>query len=242
LGGLNAWPVSNEKISLEYKVKRLLQGSLLPAEQAHIYWNGTFSETEKAALLKVPLPGALLDILLQLRARLPGDGIAPFLEFDQRYYLPDDILVKSDRISMAHSVEARPPFLDHRIIEFAATIPTKFKIRGDNQKYVLKELMKPKLKSPITQRKKVGFDIPTHEWFRGPLRSLLMETLESAQIEHAGLFNFDAIDRLTKLHMSRKINAGYHLWGLMTLFLWMKRWNVQSAPIHQSGRQVLTIG
>jgi asparagine synthase (glutamine-hydrolysing) len=242
LRGLNAWPVSNEKISLEYKLKRLLQGSLLPAEQAHIYWNGTFSETEKAALVKVPLPGALLDILSQLRARLPGDGVAPFLECDQRYYLPDDILVKSDRISMAHSVEVRPPFLDHRIIEFAASIPTKLKIRGDNQKYVLKELMRPKLRASVTQRKKVGFDIPAHEWFRGPLRGLLTETLEFAQTEHADLFNFDAIDRLTTLHMSRSINVGYHLWGLMTLFLWMKRWNVQSAAIPQSSSQALMIG
>ncbi|MGD0443889.1 MAG: asparagine synthase (glutamine-hydrolyzing) [Edaphobacter sp.] len=242
LRGLNRLPVSNEKISLEYKLKRLLQGSLLPAEQAHVYWNGTFSESEKAALMKAPLPGALLDILLQLQARVPGDGIAPFLEFDQRYYLPDDILVKSDRISMAHSVEVRPPFLDHRIIEFAASLPTKLKIHGDNQKYVLKELMKPKLRSPIAQRKKVGFDIPAHEWFRGPLRGMLMETLEIARTDHADLFNFDAIDRLIELHMSRKINVGYHLWGLMTLFLWMKQWNVQSAPVRQSNRQAIMIG
>lgn len=242
LRALEAWPASNEKISLEYKVKRLLKGSLLPAEQAHLYWNGTFSEGEKADLLKVPLPGALLDLLSPLQARLPGDGIAPFLEFDQRYFLPDDILVKSDRISMAHSVEVRPPFLDHRIIEFAATIPTTLKIRGDRQKYVLKELMKSKLKSPITQRKKVGFDIPAHEWFRGPLRDLLMETLEYGKAEHSDLFDFDAIDDLTRLHMNRTVNVGYHLWGLMTLFLWMKRWNVQSAPMHQSSRQVLAIG
>jgi asparagine synthase (glutamine-hydrolysing) len=102
--------------------------------------------------------------------------------------------------------------------------------------------MKPKLKSPITQRKKVGFDIPAHEWFRGPLRGMLMETLEIARTDHADLFNFEAIDRLTKLHMSRKINVGYHLWGLMTLFLWMKQWKVQSAPIYQSRRQTIMIG
>ena len=242
LRGMNSWPISNEKISLEYKVRRLLQGSLLPAEQAHVYWNGTFSETEKATLIKSPLPGALLDLLLPLQERLPGDGIAPFLEFDQKYFLPDDILVKSDRISMAHSVEVRPPFLDHRIIEFAANLPTKFKIRGDNQKYVLKELMRPKLKSPITQRKKVGFDIPAHEWFRGPLRDLLTETLKSARTDHAGVFNFDAIDRLIELHMTRKINVGYHLWGLMTLFLWIKQWKVQSVPVHQSSGQAILIG
>jgi asparagine synthase (glutamine-hydrolysing) len=102
--------------------------------------------------------------------------------------------------------------------------------------------MGSKLRSPIAQRKKVGFDIPAHEWFRGPLRGMLMETLEIARTDHADLFNFEAIDSLIKLHMSQKINVGYHLWGLMTLFLWMKRWNVQSAPIHQSHGQVLTIG
>ena len=80
----------------------------------------------KTAIAQDPLTGSLLDILSPLAARLPGDGLAPYLEFDQQYYLPDDILVKSDRMSMAHSVEVRPPFLDHRIIEFAATLPTVF--------------------------------------------------------------------------------------------------------------------
>ncbi len=71
----------------------------MPAEQAHVYWNGTFSEQEKAGLVTVPLPGSLLDILAELQAKAPGDGIAPFLAFDQKYYLADDILVKSDRMS-----------------------------------------------------------------------------------------------------------------------------------------------
>ncbi|MCL2659992.1 MAG: asparagine synthase C-terminal domain-containing protein, partial [Acidobacteriaceae bacterium] len=242
LRAMSAWPASNEKISLEYKIKRMLEGSLLPAERAHVYWNGTFSEDEKKSLVKTPLPGSLLDILSALRATLPGDGIAPYLEFDQQYYLADDILVKSDRISMAHSVEVRPPFLDHRILEFAASVPSELKIRGDYQKRVLKELMKPRLKAPITQRKKVGFDIPAHEWFRGPLRALLTETLEWARAAHGGLFDFGEIDRLTKLHMSRSVNVGYHLWGLMTLFLWMKQWNVQSAPVSQLSKEALLVG
>ncbi|MGA7107443.1 MAG: asparagine synthase (glutamine-hydrolyzing), partial [Terracidiphilus sp.] len=194
---LRAWPGSNEKISLEYKVKRLLQGSLLPAEQGHVYWNGTFAQSEKHELLKTPLTGSFLDILSPLASRLPGDGISPFLEFDQNYYLPDDILVKSDRMSMAHSLEVRPPFLDHRIIEFAATLPASLKIRGTEQKYVLRELMKPILTSSITQRAKVGFDIPTHEWFRGTLRNLLMETLDFAESEYSDLFRFDTIRNLT---------------------------------------------
>jgi len=242
LRGVNAWPVSNDKISFEYKLKRLLQGTLLPPEQAHIYWNGTFSETEKAALVREPLPGAFSDVLSTLRRALPGDGVAPYLAFDQRYYLADDILVKSDRISMAHAVEVRPPFLDHRILEFAAGIPTEMKIRGSVQKYVLKELMKSKLKVPIAQRKKVGFDIPTHDWFRGPLRGLLLETLESAKAEYAEVFDFDAIQELTRLHMNSAINVGYHLWGLMTLFLWMKRWSVRPAPVRRLGEVTLAVG
>ncbi len=238
---LHAWPASNEKISLEYKLKRLLQGSLLPAEQSHIYWNGTFSEPEKTGLLNVRCPQAFLDCLSSLRASLPGDGISPFLEFDQRTYLPDDILVKSDRMSMAHAVEVRPPFLDHRILEFAASIPAKLKICGDRQKYVLKELMQSRLPLSVTQRKKVGFDIPAHEWFRGPLHGLLLETLASAQAEHAELFSFETIYNLMRQHMDRSINIGYHLWGLMTLFLWMARWNISSAVSQSPKRQMSAI-
>ncbi len=140
---MRLWPASNEKISFEYKVKRLLQGSLMTPQRAHVYWNGTFSDKEKAALMRVPLPQTLTrGILARLGASLPGDGIAPFIEFDQEYYLADDILVKSDRMSMAHAVEVRPPFLDHRIIEFAATLPAEFKIDGSRQKVVLKDLMR----------------------------------------------------------------------------------------------------
>jgi len=242
LQALRLWPASNEKISLEYKLKRMLQGSLLPAEQAHVFWNGTFSETEKAGLVTTPLPGSLLDLLAELKATLPGDGMAPFLAFDQNYYLADDILVKSDRMSMAHSVEVRPPFLDHRIIEFAATVPSDLKVRGNRQKFLLKELMRPHLTSSITQRKKIGFDIPAHEWFRGPLRRLLMDTLEWAQAEHGELFRFGSIWSIVEQHMDRNLNAGYHLWGLMTLFLWMKRWDISSAPRELSRAQAVSVG
>ncbi len=251
LQALRFWPASNEKISLEYKMKRLLQGSLMTPQRAHVYWNGTFSEMEKAALMRVPLPETLTnDILARLAAGLPGDGVAPFLEFDQQYYLADDILVKSDRMSMAHAVEVRPPFLDHRIVEFAATLPTNFKIDGSRQKVVLKDLMLPKLPVSVTRRSKIGFDIPAHEWFRGPLRSLLIETISAAEVEHSDLFHFEAIRNYTQLHLDRKINVGYHLWGLLVLFLWMKRWNVQSSPSpiastmsknEKPGRQVLAV-
>ncbi len=231
LKGLRHWPVSDEKISLEYKLKRFLEGSLLPPEQAHIHWNGTFSETAKASLLRRPLPHAMGDILAELASGLEsGDGLQPFLAFDQQYYLADDILVKSDRMSMAHSVEVRPPFLDHRIVEFAATLPDALKVHGSRQKVILKELMKSKLPSSILNRKKVGFDIPAHEWLRGSLRPLLVATLKEGISEHAELFRAETIENYLRLHLERRANLGYHLWGLMILFLWLKQWRIQSTP------------
>jgi asparagine synthase (glutamine-hydrolysing) len=241
LRSLKFWPTSDEKISLEYKIKRLLQGSLMPPEQGHVYWNGTFSEEEKSTLMRVPLPGAFTRLLTGLKDTLPGDGVSPFLEFDQSYYLPDDILVKSDRMSMAHAVEVRPPFLDHRIVEFASALPINLKIRGARQKYLLKELMKSRLPTSITQRKKIGFDIPAHEWLRGTLRSMMTETLTSAEAEHSEVFCFETIRNYMELHLKRRINVGYHLWGLVILFLWMKRWNIQSAPSLLSRRQTFAV-
>jgi asparagine synthase (glutamine-hydrolysing) len=156
------------------------------------------------------------------------DKLASYLWFDQKYFLADDILVKSDRMSMAHSVEVRPPFLDHRIVEFAATLPEALKIRGSCQKFVLKELMKGKLPPSIPLRKKVGFDIPTHEWLRGPLRSLLMETIFTGASQHDELFQPRILETYVKRHLERRANYGYHLWGLMLLFLWMKKWRIQA--------------
>lgn len=220
-------PVSDEKIGWEYKVKRFLEGSLLPPARAHVYWNGTFSDADRRQLLKVPDSRALDKIL-----RTPpshGDPLRAHLWFDQMYYLPDDILMKVDRMSMAHSIEVRPPFLDHRLIEFANALPSRLKMNGANQKVVLKALMRSKLPPAITQRKKIGLDIPAHEWLRGPLRPLLIETLQAAKQDFGDLFEQAQIDRFLQLHLSRRANVGYHLWGLMILLLWMKKWRIQIA-------------
>ncbi|MFZ3216033.1 MAG: asparagine synthase (glutamine-hydrolyzing) [Candidatus Acidiferrales bacterium] len=225
------WPVSDDKISFEYKLKRFLEGSLMAPERAHAFWNGTFSDAGKRSLLQTPLPPALDAILAELRAKLnSADPLAPYLWFDQKYYLPGDILTKVDRISMAHSVEVRPPFLDHRIVEFAATLPASLKIRGSRQKFILKQLMQDKLPPAVLQRKKVGFDIPAHQWLRGPLRSLLTDTVNAGLAEHPGLFQSKAVQSLLQAHMERRANFGYHLWGLLILFLWMKEWRIQATP------------
>jgi asparagine synthase (glutamine-hydrolysing) len=230
LDAAHRWPVSDEKIGLEYKVKRFLEGSLMSPQRAHVYWNGTFADQEKSRL-QLSNPGSLDLLLEELRQAIsPTDDLAGYLWFDQKYYLPDDILTKVDRMSMAHSMEVRPPFLDHRIVEFAATLPAGLKIRGSRQKVILKELMKDKLPSSVLRRKKIGFDIPAHEWIRGPLRSLVVDTLMSGAANHSELFRPEVIEEYLRLHLDRRANVGYNLWGLMVLFLWMEKWRVQSTP------------
>src|SRR5262249_2055359 len=156
-----------------------------------------------------------------------GPGLQRFLDFDQRFYLADDILYKVDRMSMAHSLEARPPFLDPRIVDFAAGLPDRYKLRDGYSKYVLRMMMRDKLPQSILDGPKIGFDIPVHDWFRGVLQGLLLETLSEKNIRATGLFRWRAIERLLSAHMERRANLGYDLWGLLVLLLWMKQWNIE---------------
>ncbi len=229
LWGAQHLPVSDEKIGFEYKLKRFLGGSLLSPDEAHFYWNGTFSQSEQRQLgLQSPT-----ESLESLCAALPGlppqkQLLNRYLFVDQHYYLPDDILYKCDRMSMAHSLEVRPPFLDHRLVDFAASLPAHLKIKGGTTKRVLRELVSKKLPPEIMNRPKEGLDIPAHEWLRDSLRPLVMETLGAESVKQAGLFSPAAIRSILDRHMSRKENLGYHIWGLLTLHLWAKRWKIET--------------
>ena len=240
LSAANLLPVSDDKISFEYKVKRFLQGSLMDPGKAHLFWNGTFSDDDKQELFRYPDTRPIEGMLRDLRA---GRGLDRFLEFDQRYYLADDILYKVDRISMAHSLEVRPPFLDDRIVNFANRLPDDFKLRGPESKYILRRLMRDKLPRSVLHRPKIGFDIPIHEWFRGVLRPLLLQTLTEEAVVASGLFHWPYVRRLLHDHLQRRANLGYHLWGLLVLFIWMKRWNIETA-IEEStvGNPLLAVG
>ena len=222
--GVRWLPVSDDKISFEYKLKRFLEGSLLSPRMAHIFWNGTFTEAEKQQLFRFADKRPMAAYLDRMRT---GGDLQSYLDFDQRYYLPDDILYKVDRISMAHSLEVRPPFLDTRIVDFAASLPDEFKLRGSTSKYVLRYLMRGRLPASVLQRPKIGFDIPVHDWFRGVLRPLLLDTLSEEAVSASRLFRWSAMDGLLRQHLERKANVGYHLWGLLVLFLWMRKWKVE---------------
>ena len=217
-------PVQDGRISFEYKAKRFFEGCLLSPELAHIFWNGTNSERERQALYLFANSQRLHGWVSHMRR---GGGLQRYLDFDQRYYLADDILYKVDRMSMAHALEVRPPFLDPRIVDFAACLPDNFKLNRRTSKYVLRRLMADKLPAHVLHRSKMGFDIPVHDWFRGPLRRLLLDTLSRDAVEASGLFRWAAVQNLIQRHLDRRENAGYQLWGLMVLLMWMKRWNIE---------------
>ena len=225
-------PVSDDKISFEYKLKRFLEGSLLDPTEAHLFWNGTFAASEKRHLLSFSKPDTHYHCARNINA---PNGLTRWLWLDQLNYLPDDILYKCDRMSMAHSLEVRPPFLDHRLVEFAARLPEHLKVNGSKLKYVLRELMRDKLPQSILQRKKQGFDIPAHHWLRTKLKPLLLDTVTRQAVEATGLMRWPAVEQILNAHLTKKANYGYHLWGLLILFLWIKRWNIQ--PANQSKTQ-----
>jgi len=196
-----------------------------------VFWNGGFAEQEKSQLLLESNEQPMRQLLEQIPAR---DGLNRYLEFDLQYYLADDILCKLDRMSMAHSLEVRPPFLDHRICEFALSLPEQSKIRRSQLKFVLRELMRGRLPQSILRRKKVGFDIPAHEWLRGVLKPLLLDTLRKDAVEGTGLFRWHGVERILKDHMDRRANWGYQLWSLMILLLWDQKWRMHAVPSSSS--------
>lgn len=228
------WPVSDRKLSFEYKLKRFWHGSMLTPEEAHVFWNGGFREGEKRELFPRSDAGAIRRLLQHMPAE---SGLSRYLRFDLNFYLPDDILCKVDRMSMAHSLEVRPPFLDHRICEFALSLPEELKIRRSRLKFVLRELMATKLPRSILTRKKVGFDIPAHAWLRGALKPLLLDTVTKEAVEATGLFAWPAVERILDDHLARRRNWGYHLWGLMTLLLWARKWKITGASSSYSSPQ-----
>ena len=138
-------------------------------------------------------------------------------------YLPNDLLVKVDIATMAVSLEARSPFLDQHVIEFANSLPEKFKVRGTTTKYLLKRMLKPILPAEILNRRKMGFGVPIGHWFRGKLEPFLRETLLSDKALNRGLFKPDAVKQLVELHTRGERDSAHKLWTLLMLELWFRR-------------------
>ncbi|MGI9861260.1 asparagine synthase (glutamine-hydrolyzing) [Moorella naiadis] len=205
--------------------KNFLRRAALPVEAWYRGVGFTFSEEEKAGLygpaLGREVQGSFFEN--QLANYFQGQGetetLAKMLYFDIKYWLADDTLIKSDKLTMARSLELRVPFLDHRVVEFAAALPAYFKVRGNSLKYILRKATAALLPAAILQRQKLGFTAPITVWVNGELHSFAVNLLTSPQFRERHYFRQEDIDRLlqdTRPHPAR----GRQIFALMVLELW----------------------
>ena len=173
-----------------------LMGKYLPESQ----YEKTFSETEDWPLL----------------SRL--------MRVDQRTYLPDAMLTKVDRASMAVSLEVRVPLLDHRVVEYTAKLPDSLKYRNGTGKFLLKRLLGQYLPAHLIERPKMGFGVPIDRWFRKELKDLLLDYLSTERLKKEGLFDHILVENRLKEHLSGQINHQYRLWALLMWEMWRERW------------------
>jgi asparagine synthase (glutamine-hydrolysing) len=158
-------------------------------------------------------------------ARKDGDDALPLLlNVNFRTYLSQDLLVKTDRASMGASLEARPPFLDHQLVQFAQRIPASLKLKRGVSKYILKKAARGLIPDSIIDRKKHGFGVPIGAWLRGDLASYARDALLGDRAARRGIFDLDAIRKMVETHQSGHADLGQSLWTLLTFELWMRRY------------------
>lgn len=221
------WPVSHHKISLDYKLKQFLKGSLLDYHQAHYFWRQIFSDQEKFDLLKADARSHILQhnpfhsVLNHYNPVLECHPLDQSSYLDMKTWMVDDILVKVDRLSMAHSLEVRAPFLNHHLVEFAASLPVHWKMNFFQKKHLLKLSQAQNLPKSILHRSKKGFNAPISPWFSGKLYHQVQDSLFS----NAYLKEWiepKAMENLWKEHTSGRKDNGFKLFGLLCLGLWLE--------------------
>jgi asparagine synthase (glutamine-hydrolysing) len=221
---VRSWPESTAYNDLARRLKRFVGSAALPLPERYLEWVGIF----KPDVLRHLIADAVeIDPLDHFRGyftgRSDGDPVAELLGVNLSSYLPGDLLVKTDRMTMANSLEARCPFLDHCLLEYASGMPSALKLKGMTTKYVLKRALETILPSEIIWRKKHGFGVPIGRWFRAGLKDFLCDYLLSSTALGRGYFDEQALRRLVGAHMSGECDHGQRLWALLTLEIWHRQ-------------------
>jgi asparagine synthase (glutamine-hydrolysing) len=219
-------PSSDAKVSFDYKAKRFARGAGLPPLERHHAWKEIFSPQQRAELLGPADAGwDPVDLYRERYAETAGaEPLARLQDVDLGIYLVDDLLVKTDRAGMAHSLELRVPFLDTEVAGFALGLATPLKVRGLAKKRLLRRALAPLLPKEVLRGPKQGFSIPVAAWLRGPLRELARETLSPATLERQGLLDPAAANAVLERHCAGEEDLSRQLWGLMAVTLWFDRY------------------
>lgn len=223
-------PDSIESKSKLRRLKRFTEAAFLPAYRRYARWVGIFNDSLKKEIYSAGFAKNLnsFDSVNLIRPFFdhngPEAGLDAFLNTDVHTYLPDDLLVKVDILSMANALECRSPFLDHKLMEFAARLPVRYKLKGSIRKYILKKAVENELvpKKNI-YREKMGFGMPIGRWLRGENKDFLKETLLGGSFLKRGYFNPKAIKFLVEEHIQGRKDYSFNLWALLMLELWHQR-------------------
>ncbi|HEX9621450.1 MAG TPA: asparagine synthase (glutamine-hydrolyzing) [Polyangiaceae bacterium] len=227
--GATRLPVRDGKVPLTYKLMRFLRAADLPARDAHFTYNGTWLPAEVVHFLTPERRTAEPE--LGKRHGLPATPDLRELQIaDCEDYLPNDILTKVDRMTMAHGLEARAPLLLPEVADYGIALPDRFKVSDfGSPKRVLRRLVRRRQSKETANARKQGFSIPVHRWLRGPLRPLCEELLSERRIDALGVLSSRAVTAAKRSHMEGKAQLGFELWGLMVLSEWY-RVRVETPP------------
>lgn len=223
---INALPPTEKKKGLINRAKRFIEGARLPAHLQHVRWMIFLQQAEKELLYSKDFRNGLngydaFGFIEEYFAQVTSNDPLDQQEYvDIKTYLVDDILVKVDRMSMANSLEARVPFLDYRFVEFAATIPSDFRLRGKRTKYILKSALRDELPLKIIERGKEGFSIPIKNWLKAELKPMMMSVLSEQNIKDKGFFDPLFVSRLVDEHIQGQENHSHRLWALIVFHMW----------------------
>ncbi len=226
-------PPAGRKKGAWNKLQRFLQGLEFRPENRHFRWMMFLSPREKRSLYSSEFKqrlGGIEDIcemspFREIFERLPDfDPVNGELYLDLKTYLADDIMVKVDRMSMAPSLEAREPLLDHKLIEFVFSLPGKMKVRGLETKWIFKKTMERLLPRENIYRPKEGFSIPIKHWLRRELRDLMLDTLNEKRLREGGLFNPLTVGRMINAHLKGRKNYSHQLWALLVFEIWKQNY------------------
>ncbi len=223
-------PSSSVKASLDYRAKRFARAAHLPPLERHHGWKEIFSPELRAELTGRRNGFDPVDVYRERFAETEGaELLARLQDVDRAVYLVDDLLVKTDRASMAHSLEARVPFCDPFVASFAHTLPTRLKVRGLRKKLLLRRAAAPLLPRSIVYGRKRGFSIPAAAWLRGELEPFARETLSAEALRRQGFFDPRRVESLIDDHVSRREDRSRQLWGLLAFTLWYEH-HVERTP------------
>jgi len=218
-------PVSHDKLSLDFKIKRFLQGAEYDVPVSHYKWREVFSDPEKQQLFEDGVEmqkryGPSWSLFSRQFALADGDELNRLLSIDCAYHLPDDLMIKNDRMTMAHSLEARVPFTDLHLFEYLAKLAGSCKLRRFTLKYLLKEVMRQDLPEEIIRKKKIGLEIPYSKWFCHELRELMLGYLSPANLRQVPFLKPAFIEKVIAEHLGKKRDRGRELWGLLNFSVW----------------------